>query len=80
MKYPKLTEFYTLHEINIAMSRLLNLSESVIRNSPYTIDQISARLSLNENIIRTCMNIMIDQGIWKYNAKNDTFYVDGNIK
>ncbi len=80
MKYPKLTDNYSIHEINVGMSRLLNLSEQVIRNHYYTVEQISGRLSLDEPLVMNLLSILTDQKIWKYDPRNDMYFVPGELR
>ncbi|VVB55636.1 Uncharacterised protein [uncultured archaeon] len=61
----RLIDRYTIHEISVATQRLCSFSEAALRDTDYNIEQISARLSLPEELIKHLLDLyFVPQGIF----------------
>lgn len=63
-KTQKLVEKYPTKEINICLMRLLGVSEDIIRNQEYSLNELSARVSLDRGIVEDVLEALVDIGIF----------------
>ena len=75
----KLVEKYSIHECSVAMQRLSQFSEAALRDTDYDLEQISARLSLPEDMIKHLLDVyFVPQGIFK--QKWATYRIPGDLR
>lgn len=61
----RLIDRYTIHEISVATTRLCSFSEAALRDTDFDLEQISARLSLPEDLIKNILDLyFVPQGIF----------------
>ncbi len=71
-------EQYGLRGVTVALDRLLRISQSLPRNTEYSIEQLSARASLDEMMLIQALEGMEFFGIFK-KKKNGLYYVPETI-
>ena len=80
MKIQRMSDLYGLRETTVCLNRLFNIAISLERDKEYSIEEISARASLDQQIIRKGIEGCEYLGIFKKNAFNNKYFVPSSVK